>query len=296
MNMVDNKKVICFGEVLWDNFPSGKQIGGAPLNVCYHLMKAGIDNRIISQVGDDPNGHELLRTVESWGVNTEFCKVTTAYPTSTVEVHLEADHQVSYEIVDSVAWDFIETDPQVLEEVSLADAFVYGSLVARNPGSRNTLLQYLQRANWTVFDINLRAPFYNRERILELLDFSQTLKLNENEILILGQWLQLEGETKVVQELLKKFDRLEEVIITKGAAGVVYYAPGIERQLPAPSVAVEDTVGCGDAFLSAFISGRLRGASVDECLEKAIRLSAFVATKKGGTPAYSTDELNDFKA
>ncbi len=295
--MSNNKKVICFGEVLWDNLPTGRKIGGAPLNVCYHLLKEGVENRIISQVGDDANGKDLLEGVKEWGVDMRYCKIVPGHPTSTVEVHLLDNNKVMYEIVEQVAWDYIEVDPEVVEDIKSADVFVYGSLVARHTVSRATLLHYLEYAKWPVFDVNLREPFYSEDRILQLLSYCKTLKVNEDEIEIIAAWINQKdkNEREILICLFDRFTQLEEVIITKGAQGVAYHSRQTEMHLPAIPVKVADTVGSGDAFLAAFIAGKLLGDPVDESLNKAIALSAFVATQKGGTPPYERADLEALK-
>ncbi|WP_018625898.1 PfkB family carbohydrate kinase [Niabella aurantiaca] len=291
------KKVICFGEVLWDHLVTGRQIGGAPLNVCYHLSKTGIDSRIISQVGADKNGFALLEKINDLGIDARYCKLSAQHPTSTVEVLLSGDKKIVYDIVDRVAWDFIETDHTVIEDLKTAAAFIYGSLAARNAVSRNTLQTYLGQTPWPVFDINLREPFYDPGLITQLLSYSKTLKLNDEEVCILSAWFASgDDERQVINYLFQNFCRLEEVIVTKGAEGVSYYASQFELHLAAMPVNVVDTVGSGDSFLVAFIARKLLGASIDTCLKEAIVLSAFVATKNGGTPPYQQDDLDGIRS
>ena len=56
-------QVICFGEVLWDFLPQGKEPGGAPMNVTYHLNKSGVPASLISKVGKDDLGDEILKVM-----------------------------------------------------------------------------------------------------------------------------------------------------------------------------------------------------------------------------------------
>src|SRR5690606_1449477 len=147
--------------------------------------------------------------VKAWGIDMRYCPVSSDHPTSTVEVHLGQSNKVPYEIVEQVAWDYIKVDERVAAEIKEADAAVYGTLVARNSTSRETLLHYLSYANWAVFDINLRAPFYTRERVTQLLEYCQTFKVNDEEIEKLADWFGVSGgEKQVTDYLFGNFDRL----------------------------------------------------------------------------------------
>ena len=115
------QRVICFGEILWDNLPGGRKPGGAPMNVAYHLNKLGIESTLISRVGNDSNGDELLQFIESKGLSVKYCQRDRNFPTSTVEVNIGLDQEVKYDIVKE------------------ADAFVFGRLAARSTVSYTTL-------------------------------------------------------------------------------------------------------------------------------------------------------------
>src|SRR5690606_6659884 len=149
-----NIEIVCFGEVLWDNLKEGRRLGGAPLNVCYHLNKRGIPSAIVSQVGADQNGTDLLKEIDTLQVNRQYCYISSEKPTSTVEVHIE-NEKVSYEIVEDVAWDHISFSEELVQLVKDTNVLLYGSLVTRNEVSRNTLMQLLPYAKYKVFDVNL---------------------------------------------------------------------------------------------------------------------------------------------
>lgn len=280
--------VLCFGEVLWDNLPEGRRVGGAPLNVCYHLNKQGVASQIVSQVGHDINGKELLAAVVELGVDVSYLDQSADHPTSTVEVHVGEEGKVSYEIVEHVAWDFIEYNTQVAKSIEQADAFVFGSLAARDTLSRETLLRYLSHAACPVFDINLRQPFYASEFILELLSKCKILKINDDELVLLAGWIDIDpaGEDAIIAQLFVLYPGIEEVILTKGAKGASYFDRNQKIDIAAVAIKVKDTVGSGDSFLAAFLASKIQGKSVKEALEKAVSLSAFVATHAGACPAY----------
>ncbi len=293
MNHLNNHiQVVCFGEVLWDNLREGRRLGGAPLNVCYHLNKLGVSSAIVSQVGNDQNGKDLLKEIDALEIDRSYCTITDDYPTSTVEVHIE-QQQVEYEIVEEVAWDYIPYSASLENLVSNADVLLFGSLVTRHEVSRNTLLQLLPKAVTRVFDVNLRPPFYERERILSLLSVTTLLKLNEDEVVILSAWLNITAtdEKEILKAILNHFPDLEEVILTRGARGASYCSRSEYYSVPARKIVVQDTVGSGDAFLAAFLAGKMQGRPVKERIERAIALSGFIASKPGACPPYQLAEV-----
>ncbi|MBB1285135.1 carbohydrate kinase [Flavisolibacter sp. BT320] len=286
-------KIICFGEILWDNLKEGRRLGGAPLNVCYHLQKMGIKSAIITRIGDDRNGRDILAELQKLQVDTTFCTVSKELPTSTVEVHLKENHQVDYEIVENVAWDEMQTTPEMEQAVSEADAFVFGSLVTRSQTSRQTLMALLEKSRYRVFDVNLRAPFYRWEIIQQLLQKTNLLKLNEDELQIIMEWLK--QEDSIVEEQLERlqghFQSIDTILLTQGARGAQCYSQGKHEKVQALKVNVKDTVGSGDAFLAAFLAGKFSGKTIGASLEQASLLSGFVATHDGACPHYEKQDL-----
>lgn len=284
----DTLNVTCFGEVLMDNFPDGRRIGGAPLNVCYHLNKNGIQSRIVSQVGEDAIGDELFKGIEGLGVDTSYIMKTDRFNTSTVEVHIDADDKVSYEIVEPVAWDGLEYDDGVALAIEQSAAFVFGSLAARSKVTRDTLFKYLYHANWSVFDVNIRPPFYSKEVIWELMGKCRTLKVNKDELEIITAWLSdvKLSITEGLDAILDHFSNIQEILLTMGAQGAIYKGRKELISLPAKRVEVKDTVGSGDSFLAAFLAKKIQGATIRDALEHAVAVSAYVATQHGACPGY----------
>lgn len=295
--MIKNKKVICFGEVLWDNLLEGRRIGGAPLNVCYHLSKHGVPSKIISQIGDDENGKEITKELDRLGVDYQYCFKTPSYPTSTVKVHVLANTKVEYEIIEQVAWDYIPYTEEMGEVIKGSTAFVYGSLAARNRTTRESLFKCIAKAKWPIFDVNLRAPFYNKQLILEMISGCRTLKINDDELIIVAKWLDDDStdEAQYIDTLFERFRKVEEIILTKGAKGASYYSRKEAIHVDAIKIVVSDTVGSGDSFLAAFIANKIQGHSLTHCMKEAVALSAFIATVPGACPAYETEDILNFK-
>lgn len=288
-------RVVCFGEVLWDNLPDGKKPGGAPMNVAYHLNQLELESFIISRLGVDANGGELLDFLKSKGLCTEYCQQDIKFPTSTVEVIIGADNEVTYDIVKPVAWDFIERRENVDALVSGADAFVFGSLAARHPVSYLTLHSLLEKAKYKVFDVNLREPHFSSVSISQLLRKTDLLKLNVHELNLIAGWYNqgCETEWEKIRVLQDKFF-IGEIVVTKGGAGASYYTKNAQCNYPAYQVKVNDTVGSGDSFLAAFLSQKLQGESIENILSYAAALGAYVTMHAGACPEYKKYDLDRF--
>ncbi len=285
------KKAICFGEILWDNLPSGRLAGGAPMNVAYHLRKLGVDTSLISRVGDDEEGKELVNFIASIGIPAEKIQIDQQHATSEAIATLQTNNEMSYDIVAPTAWDFIAWQDNFEKQVAAADVFVFGSLAARNEASKQTLISLLANAKFSVFDVNLRAPHYSKETVAELLSKADFAKLNENEIVTLGEWFtQQTNENNVVKTLMEQF-KIAEILVTKGADGGTYYSNLQIINYKAEKVEVVDTVGSGDSFLAAFLSKKLAGEPIEDCLKFAAKLAGFITSQKGACPSYNLDDL-----
>lgn len=291
------KKVICFGEVLWDLLPQGAQIGGAPLNVCYHLNQLGIDSKIISQVGNDELGRALLDGIQKLGIDSSYCSITEDHPTSSVTVDLDNHGKATYTIVENVAWDFIPFKESIADQIKESDVFIFGSLVIRNQCSLDTLKSYLVSAKYVVMDINLRDPFYQKDLILDILKSVNCLKINDDELELLGKWMSITSsiEGDYVKAILDSYPEMKDVILTKGELGASYFSRNETYSVKAYKVNVVDTVGAGDSFLAAFLASRISGKSIIESLESASVLSAYVASQIGACPYYAIEDIVLFK-
>lgn len=297
--MEDKKyKAVCFGEVLWDIFPGEqRRIGGAPFNVAYHLFKMGLDVEMISSVGDDDLGRELLNKIKNWQISTDHIQITKEHPTSTVIASVDENNDAHYEIVENVAWDFIETTRENQKVLSTADALVFGTLAARNEKSKDTLFQLLEISSYNVFDINLREPYYDIRIINELLHKTQLAKFNKAELRMVLDFLKKEykDEKDSIRYLQDKFN-IREIIVSKGSKGALYAHEDHFYLYPTIPVEVKDTVGSGDSFLAGFLSKRLQEeSSAHEIMAQAVSLGAFITSQEGACPEYTLEEFLDFK-
>ncbi|WP_194973735.1 carbohydrate kinase family protein [Aquiflexum lacus] len=286
-----SKKVVCFGEMLWDCFPDKEIPGGAPMNVALHLKQLGLDVQMISRLGKDAYGKKYLDFIQSYDFDHTLIQTDEEHATGTVTVHNEDSENIRYTIVSPVAWDFIELNTDNKDAVSNADAFIFGSLAIRNKSSWETLYQLLHQPTLKVFDINLRAPFFDFEKIEIMLGFTDILKINEDELEIVADYFGIAPEVKACCNLLTTHFPVKMVCITLGSKGAMIFQDGKIFQHPGYKVSVEDTVGSGDAFLAGFIKSYLEEKTPDEILQFACAMGAFVATKEGGTPKYGESEV-----
>ena len=283
-----NNYVVGMGEALWDVLPEGKKIGGAPANFAYHVSQFGLPSCVVSAVGEDALGKEIVDNFTSKGLNQLIAEVP--YPTGTVQVEIDQAGVPQYEIKENVAWDNI---PYTAHLESLAEktrAVCFGSLAQRNVESRNTINRFLDAMpqnddTLVVFDVNLRQGFYNKEILCNSMKRCNILKINDEELVTVSRMFGYPGID--LQDkcwiLLGKYN-LKMLILTCGINGSYVFTPGNVSFQPTPKVEVADTVGAGDSFTAAFISSILKGKSVAEAHSLAVQTSAFVCTRKGAMP------------
>lgn len=295
MKSHSNKAVVCFGEVLWDLLPDGKKPGGAPMNVAYHLHKLGLKSSMISSVGKDDAGLELLDFLKSIELPLTYIQQDQLHQTSAVQATVGENHEVSYDILFPVAWDFIRWKPAHEQLISNADAFIFGSLGSRNETSRQTLLKMLDYAKYRVFDVNIREPHYTQDFVTQLLERCDLVKLNIAELEMITGWYNptCANELERIEFLFEQFS-FEEIIITKGGKGATYYTRAIRYDYPAYAIDVQDTVGSGDSFLAAFLAMKLSDEPLEEMLNYAVAMGAFITSKSGACPPYTKFDLDRF--
>ncbi|RYF90856.1 MAG: carbohydrate kinase [Chitinophagaceae bacterium] len=283
--------VICFGEVLWDVLPAGAEPGGAPMNVTYHLHKHGLQTALITSIGNDEAGQKIKSLFADRGICTDYFFTDAQQQTGIVYAHANANNDMTYDIVKPVAWDFIPYTEQLAGLVSNASYFVYGSLAARSEVSRYSLLALLNAARTKVLDINLRAPHYNEQALLPLLQQADILKMNEEELELVGGWFAGNQERKDLVRSLSEALNIATIIVTLGAKGALLFMNDQFYEHSGYKVQVADTIGSGDSFLAGFLSQLIKGTSPEDALDYASRLGALIATKKGGCPEYSIEEI-----
>ncbi len=277
--------VVGLGEVLWDLLPEGKRAGGAPANFAYHAAALGARGFVVSSVGDDLLGSELIETLDSLGVNCDFVVVDLSHPTGTVSVTLDDRGDAHYAIHENVAWDHIPHDAE-LALAAKADAICVGTLAQRATVSRESIHRFLDSIRpqcVRVLDVNLRQPGHEGF-IAATLAKCNVVKLNESEWPIVARTLDLPESVPEGLEVLRSRYQLRLAALTRGANGsILSSAEGISER-PGVAVRVVDTVGAGDAFTAAVVMGLLFGDELEELHQRAEEVASFVCTQPGATP------------
>lgn len=282
------------GEVLWDELPAGKALGGAPANFAYHARALGAEAFIVSRVGQDAAGDEILRQLEAKGMPTDYIARDPDHPTGAVSISLDAGGKPTYTIHKNAAWDHIRLSPRTLELARRTDAVCFGTLAQRSETSRSAIHSFLKATAagaLRIFDVNLRQDFYDREIIDSSLRLTTILKLNDEELPVLADLLAIEGDPLTVIEALTHRYRLRAAALTRGAGGSLLYAGDRFYAHHGYAVNVVDTVGAGDAFAAALALGFLQDLDPDAINDRANRLAAFVCSQAGAMPPVPEDLL-----
>jgi fructokinase len=303
-----NTEFYTFGEILWDCLPSGRHAGGAPFNVAAHLVQLGVSASLISAIGQDPLGDEILKVAEDKGVNTQFVtRARIGLPTGTVLVKVDANGNATYELVQPVAWDEIRVLPEALEAVAQARGLIFGSLAGRSPYNLDQLNRLLEiEGPMKFFDVNLRPPFANPDLIMDIAKRADVIKLNDDEVGKLDSWLKTGTATLNTPRspdalaeacaALAKATNTSRICVTRAAEGAALWESGNLLSATAPKVAVKDTVGAGDSFMAGLMVGLTRGTDTQKVLETACRVGAFVASHDGATPLLPPEIIQEFKS
>lgn len=280
-------KIVGFGEALWDIFPEGRKIGGAPANFAYHVAQWGLDACAVSAVGNDFLGDEIVRKFDENGLNYFLERVD--YPTGTVQVELDRNGVPSYVIKEDVAWDNIPMTPRIEALAKESCAVCFGSLAQRSPVSRATIrafIDFMPESALKIFDINLRQHYYTEDVISESMNMSDILKINDEEIVVVAEMFGISGlsQFEICKVLLERFS-LNMVILTCGDKGSYVLSKEESSWIDTPKVNVVSTVGAGDSFTGTFIASILKGKTLRQAHEAAVKVSAYVCTCQGAMPS-----------
>ena len=288
-------KITCFGEVLWDVFPMHEKIGGAPLNVALRLNSFGHDVFMISAIGHDERGKQLLSYIAEQGVNTGYIQTLEHLKTGEVQVTLNDAGSASYNITFPCAWDAIALNEKSKDLVSSSEAFVYGSLVARNDVSKKTLFELIEVSLYNIFDLNLRPPHYTKALLIHLMNKAHFIKLNDDELYEVSQYL---GSKYLSMEqnihFISEKTNTKHICVTKGSHGAVLLYDNTFYYNSGYLIKVKDTVGAGDSFLGSLISQLLNKVHPQEAIDFACAVGAMVAQSEGANPKISLSEINAF--
>ncbi|MVN20291.1 carbohydrate kinase family protein [Mucilaginibacter arboris] len=289
------KQVLCFGEVLWDGFGADKKAGGAPMNVAMHLLQQQIPVQMLTRIGKDDLGDELLAYLQEQHFPAQLIQRDAELPTCLVTVSLDEDLQAKYVIPKPVSWDNIQPEKTSVKEAFSFDVIVFGSLACRSETSFNTLLKLLEKPAYKIFDVNLRPPHFTENVIETLAQKADMVKMNEEEMLFLSP--KNERNTSLEDQMREFSSRFhtKTVCVTLGGHGCTVLHQQQFYKHPGFKVKVADTVGAGDSFLATFIAGLLNNLPMEEILVNASAIGAFVAGSQGANPVYHPEKINAIK-
>lgn len=279
-----SKTILHFGEILWDRFKDYKRAGGSPFNVAMHLHFLKHKSLLISAVGRDELGSQLLDIIIRKEASKKYIQ-RSDYPTGTVSVHMDEENEPTYTIHERVAWDFINPPESISDLADTADAFTFATLSQRSSTNKITLQKILSHLNehCTKFlDINLRPPFVKKPVIEFSFNKSDYVKMNRDEWIQISEMFELNKENQLIETF-----NLKGMILTLGSDGSVYFnRDGSHYIESAVKISPEsgDFVGVGDAFWACFIHHTLKNNPWQITLKKANRYAGWVAEQKGGIP------------
>jgi fructokinase len=279
--------VVGIGEILWDMLPNGKQLGGAPANFAFHARALGAQSCVISRIGQDALGVEILDRLKALGLPIAAIQVDPSAATGTVSVEVSSDGQPRFTIHEDVAWDRLALEKTAFAAVAEADAVSFGTLAQRREPARSTVQSLMAVAGLgalRILDINLRQHYFSREVIESSLHLSNIVKFNDSELPILAELLGLRGSVRQQIEQLARQHLQRLVCLTRGEHGSLLYSQGHWAEEPGEPVAVKDTVGAGDAFTAALALGLLGGKPLDAVNRRANQVARYVCTCEGATP------------
>lgn len=281
-------RVTSIGEVLWDLLPSGMQAGGAPLNFAFHAHQLGAEVKVITRIGNDVNGELMLQRLGELGIGADTVQIDGCLPTGTARVALGQDGTPQFAIDEGVAWDALALTNEALEAIRTADAVYFGTLSQRTSAAASIVRQLVAAApdaSLRVCDINLRQGFFSREVLEPSLKIANILKLNDHELAVLSAMFGLVGT--VSQKIIQLSDRfnLRLVALTRAERGSLLFQLGQWSELPGRKVDIVDTVGAGDAFTAAMVTGLMNRLSLDDIHRIAAETADYVCSRHGATPA-----------
>lgn len=283
-------RIVSLGEVLWDLFPDGERFGGASANVACHAAMLGAEVTIVSAVGNDKRGREAIEILKKFRIDTSLMQVDPEQATGTVGVELDAAGKPRFTIHEDAAWDHLAWSPQLASKIEAANAVYFGTLGQRGASSRATIRRALDAAKAAgvlrILDVNLRPPFFSPDLIRESVEQADVLKLSDDELDSVARACSISpanDAASILRAIAERF-KLSAVVMTRGADGALFVSADKTVEQPGIPAEVVDTVGAGDSFTAAFISGLLRGKDAATLLQAACETAAAVCAQPGAIP------------
>lgn len=293
-----NKRIVAFGEVVWDILPNEKVLGGTPSNLVFRCNSFEEQGFLLSRVGDDDYGREALDKLNELDISDENVQIDNEFPTGTVHISFENDYDPRYIVTPDVAFDHIEFSAEALKLVRNADCLFYGLLPQRFGISKNTLRELIKESPDSIhfFDLKLFEHFFNKRVVEDLLESSNIVRVKEKEITFLSNELGLKSEKLEVfsKRLLEKY-QVDLVLITRGHNGVFAYQKNEGAFYDSGFVIdIVDNIGSGMAFSAGFLHYYLNGKSIQQALNFGNAAGALNTTKRGATAYFNKKDVLNF--
>ena len=284
------------GEVLFDILPEGKKLGGAPVNFTFHAQQLGLEAYPICSVGRDTDGHEIIDSLTKAGLSIDYIQEN-EYPTGTAHVSLDYLGVPNFILTENVAWDYIHWTDKLIELARKVDAVCFGTLAQRSSRSCLSIHEFLRNTKHDclrIFDINLRQQYYSPEIIKKSLKLANTLKLNDNELMILQDILNLPSSTQEALDVLQDQYELDYIALTRGADGALLKNGQISCDCPGFKTEVLDTIGAGDSYTAVLAFGILHKLPLDQINRLANSVAAYVCSQLGASPSLPDSLIYEF--
>lgn len=293
-----NKKIVAFGEVVWDILPNGKVLGGTPSNMVFRCNSFDERGFLLSRVGDDELGNEAFDELKTLGISDDNVQIDSEFPTGTVHISFDDNFESRYIVTPEVAFDHIEFSAESLKLVRDADCLFYGLLPQRFGISKNTLRELIKESPDSIhfFDLKLFEHFFNVKVVENLLESSNIVRIKEKEIDFLCEELNLNADNLEVfsAELSEKY-KIDIVLITRGQNGVfAYHHKKGAFSDPGYDIEVVDNIGSGMAFSAGFLHFYLNGKSIQQALNFGNASGALNTTRRGATSYFNKKDVLAF--
>jgi fructokinase len=291
--------IVGIGEVLWDIYRDGRHVGGGPANFAIHATQLGDQGVLVSRVGDDGMGRELIGVLRQRQLPVDYVQIDPKKMTGAVMVTLDVKGIPSFRCSHDVAFDYLQDTPELDALAQRADAVLFGVIAQRSPAPRKTILRFVQAAQKAIrlFDMSSPATAAEFPEIVQhSLEAANVLKMNQAELKVLQRLLHRTSDSprKLIDFLIKKY-ALKIVAVTYGDAGCELFDASSACRVEGLPVHAIDTTGAGDAFAAGLVHKLLRGASLREIAEFANVLGAFLCTQKGATPVFQLQDVDAFR-
>lgn len=285
-------KCVGIGEVLFDVYPEGAKLGGAPANFAFHCRQLGLDALAISAVGHDDLGERARQELASKYLPALLPEVP--FITGAVNVTLSSTGVPAYVFLENTAYDNIPFTPLMEEIAKKANIACFGTLAQRGATTHETVLKFLDAMQPSqrlrIFDINLRRSYYSKDIIENCLNRCEILKCNEDELPVLCEFAGLKpdsGASRYFEYLQNK--GISCLIFTEGARQSTVYLNDEFSCIPTPKINAIDTVGAGDSFTASLVSLLVKGWDLARAHKLAVEIAAFVCTQQGAMPELSEE-------